>query len=85
MSEQTEVIIITNEVEAARQQLHEKVCREWKETAPSAVKAGIAPSRILSTLAARHGMSMTNVVKILRRAGIYQGAKSYKREILNQQ
>jgi hypothetical protein len=76
------VYIITNDVELARKQMHEEICREWQETAPSAVMSGIAPCRVLTSIAQRHGMSMQNVDKILRKAGVYQGAKHFRKTVI---
>ncbi len=79
------VFIITNDVNLARRQMHQEICREWQQTAPDAVKSGIPPCRILTAIGMKHGMSMQNVDKILRKAGLYNGAKEYKKQILTEQ
>lgn len=78
------VYIITNDVQKARKRLHDEVCREWQETARDAVMSGISCSRVLTTIGMRHGMSMQNVDKILRKAGLYKGAKQFRKAIMEE-
>ena len=78
------VYIITNDVEAARKRMHEEICREWLQSAREEVMRGIPCSRILTAIGMRHGMSMQNVDKILRKAGVYQGAKHFRKTVMEE-
>ena len=78
------VYILTNDVQLARKRMHEEICREWQQSARDAVRNGIPCSRILTVIGQRHGMSMQNVDKILRRAGIYQGAKKFRQSVIEE-
>ena len=78
------VYIITNDVEQARKRMHEEICQEWLQSAREAVMKGIPCTRILTTIGMRHGMSMQNVDKILRKAGVYQGAKHFRRTVMEE-
>lgn len=75
---------IMNEVERIRKERDESICREWEETAPAAVRDGVPPSRILASIAAKRGMTAQGVEVVLRRAGIYEGAREFKKEVVNQ-
>ena len=70
-----------NEVERVRKETHASICREWQETAPSAVREGTAPTRVIAVIAARHGMTSQGVENVLRNAGLYDGAKKYKETV----
>ena len=69
------------DVERLRQEAHAAICKEWENTAPASVQAGTPPTRVLSSIASKFGMTAQGVEAILRRAGLYKGAKEYKKTI----
>lgn len=71
-----------NEVERIRKETHASICREWEESAPGAVRDGVPPTRIFAAIAARHGMTAFGVEKVLRAAGLYDGAKNFKKSVM---
>ena len=71
-----------NEVERIRKETHASICREWEESAPGAVRDGVPPTRIFAAIAARHGMTAFGVEKVLRAAGLSDGAKNFKRSVM---
>ena len=70
-----------NEVERARAERTSSIVTEWGEEAPEAVRSGTPPSRVIADIAARHGMTAQGVELILRREGVYHGAKEFKEEV----
>ena len=72
-----------NEVERLRKETHASICREWEESAPDAVRDGVPPTRIFTAIAARHGMTAYGVEKVVRAAGLYDGAKSFREKVMS--
>ena len=70
-----------NEVERLRKETHAAICQEWEANAPAEVRKGVPPSRIIAALAARYGMTAQGVETVLRRGGVYEGAKKFKEEL----
>ena len=81
MTEKNEVKYV-NEVEVSREKRNASICKEWEESAPGAVRDGVPPTRIFAAIAARHGMTAFGVEKVLRAAGLYDGAKNFKKSVL---
>ena len=64
-----------NEVEEKRKKRNEVICKEWVETSKRRMEAGEKPTAIMTAIAAKWGISMQNVLYILKTAGVYNGAK----------
>ena len=73
-----------NDVDRARMERDAAICGEWERSAPREVKEGVPPSRILSSLAARYGLTAQAVENILRRKGLYNGAREFKAAVVQQ-
>ena len=74
-----------SDVDRVRKETHASICREWEESAPGAVREGVPPHRIFAAIASRHGMTAYGVEKVLRTAGLYEGASEYKKRVSNNQ
>lgn len=71
-----------NEVDRLRKETHAAICQEWEANAPTEVRKGVPPSRIMAVIAARYGMTAQGVESVLRKGGVYDGAKSYKESVM---
>jgi hypothetical protein len=71
-------------IEQIRKKMHAEICREWQETAADEVRNGTPPSRILTRIAAAYGMTTQGVVKILTTAGVYAGAREFRKTVLEE-
>ena len=72
-------------VDRARMERDAAICEEWERSAPVEVKEGVPPTRILSSLAAKYGLTAQAVESILRRKGLYNGAREFKAAVVHQQ
>ena len=68
------------EIQEMRMRFRLQICNEWSEQIADAVRDGIAPTRLMATIAQRHETTYQNVLKILKNAGLYSGAKETIKE-----
>ena len=72
-------------VDRARIERDAAICAEWEQSAPQEVADGVPPSRILSVLGGKYGLTAQAVESILRRKGLYNGAREFKAAVVHQQ
>jgi hypothetical protein len=63
-----------NEVDKARKKRNDAICKEWV-AAQERMMRGEKASNIMTEIGSHHGISMQNVIYILKNAGLYSGAK----------
>lgn len=68
-----EDFLTINERKRAEERSH--ICKEFKELAPEMIRAGCKPWRAIRKLAKTHGKTTGGIVWILRKEGVYEGAK----------
>lgn len=67
-----------SEVERARNATHAAIREEWEASLKASGGAEVAPTRIFAAIAARHGMTAYGVELVLRKSGLYEGARKLK-------